>query len=344
VAILNDFVLLPGAVRAHEHCVTCDARSTGLLCDMPTTALRDFHMLKTRRKYARDDFLGFLTRHGEAWMPIARLTANYTWAHSLDNLSSTFSEIYGGQSGVYYLGYLDGFNPKLDYGNSDYDIRQRFVLSGTWELPWLKHASNSIVRGALGGWGIGSILNIRTGMPFSIFDCTNFNGTSCPQYVSGQAIASSGTPVAAGSGYSANLFNYITLPNAGGLASNLGNSLGMPVCTGLDHSGCTYTADGSAYPDRNQFVGPGYWNADMNFYKNFKLTERFQLQFRGEFYNIFNHHNQYVTGLNLDASSLVDVNGNPSPYIQTEKGGIYGYAGQSSDERRNIQFGLRLTF
>ncbi len=272
------------------------------------------------------------------------LNANYTWAHSLDNLSSTFSEIYGGQSGVYYLGYLDGFNPKLDYGNSDYDIRQRFVLSGSWDIPWGKHLGKSYLREALGGWGIGSILNVRSGMPFSVFDCSNFNGTSCPMYVPGQAITSSGTPVAAGSSYSANLFNYITLPNTGGLANGLGNALGMPVCTGLYHTGCTYTADGSAYPDRNQFVAPGFWNADMNFYKNFKLTERFQLQFRGEFYNIFNHHNQYVTGLNLDASSLVDVNGNPSPYLQTEKGGVYGYAGQPSDERRNIQFGLRLTF
>ena len=38
----------------------------------------------------------------------------------------------------------------------------------------------------------------------------------------------------------------------------------------------------------------------MNFYKNFKLTERFTLQFRGEMYNIFNHRNLYITTLNLD--------------------------------------------
>jgi hypothetical protein len=81
----------------------------------------------------------------------------------------------------------------------------------------------------------------------------------------------------------------------------------------------------------------------MNFYKNFKLTERFTMQFRGEFYNIFNHHNLYITTLNLDASSLATT-GPGASFIQAEKGGIYGYAGQPTDERRNIQFALKLLF
>jgi hypothetical protein len=137
------------------------------------------------------------------------------------------------------------------------------------------------------------------------------------------------------------LFNYIPLPadpTGANVVANTGVALGIPTCTGLDHVGCTYTTTGQSYPMRNQFFGPGFWNLDMNFYKSFKLTERLGLQFRGEFYNIFNHHNQYVTGLNLDVSSL------STPYIQTEKGGISGYAGQPTDERRNIQFGAKLIF
>lgn len=263
------------------------------------------------------------------------LNANYTWSHSLDNLSSTFSEIYGGESGLYYLGYLDAFNPSLDYGNSDFDVRHRFVLSGTWDIPWMKNASNSIMRTALGGWGVGGVLNVRSGMPFSIYDCSNANDTSCPLWAPAGSVPNTGSAVATGE---SNLFNYLALPNTNGVVDNVGVSLGMPVCSGLYHTGCVYTTNGQPYPDRNQYYGPGFWNADMNFYKNFKLSERFNLQFRGEMYNIFNHHNQYITGLNLDASSLT------TPYIQTEKGGIYGYAGQPSDERRNIQFGLRLTF
>ena len=145
-------------------------------------------------------------------------------------------------------------------------------------------------------------------------------------------------PVAVASADGPDLYNYITLPNSKGVISNMGDSLGTPVCKGLYHTGCSYVADGRGYPSRNQFAGPGVWNFDMNFSKNFSLTEKAKLQFRAEMYNIFNHSNMYVTGLNLDVSSMT------SPYVQTEKGGPDGYTGTSIDERRNIQFALRLTF
>jgi Carboxypeptidase regulatory-like domain/TonB dependent receptor/TonB-dependent Receptor Plug Domain len=279
------------------------------------------------------------------WNKGLGIVMNYTWSHALDNLSSTFTETYGGNSGLYQLGYLDAFNPRLNFGNADFDIRHRFVLSDTWEMPWLKDSSNKFLRSVVGGWGFGSILNIRTGAPFTIYDCTNFNGTACPLYVAPTQVPTTGTAVAAnGNDFAPNTFNYITLPNSGGSVLNQGDSLGIPVCKGLDHQGCTYTSSGLPYPERNQFFGPGFWNLDANIFKNFRLTERFTVQFRAELYNIFNHNNQYIQGLNLDVSSLVDSSGNPAPYIQTEKGGVNGYAGQPTDERRNVQFALRLMF
>jgi hypothetical protein len=272
------------------------------------------------------------------------LGANYTWSHSLDNLSSTFTD---GLAGDYQLGYLDAFNPQLNYGNSDFDMRHRFSAALTWEIPWMKSSSNAIAKNVLGGWGLGTVVTIHSGSPFTIYDCNNYNGTSCPAYIPSAPVARTGTATSVGS----NLYNYIALPYDTvvdpdtGVTSypvaNQGVALGIPTCTGLYHVGCTYSTNGQAYPMRNQFFGPNYWNMDMNFYKNFKLTERFGLEFRGEFYNILNHHNQYIEGLNLDVSSM---DTSAPPYIQTEKGGIYGYAGQPSDERRNIQFGLKLTF
>jgi len=267
------------------------------------------------------------------------LNAGYTWSHSLDNLSSTFSEgSNSGTSGAYQLGYLDAFNPKLNYGNSDFDTRHRFVVSGTWDLPWMTKSSNAIERNVLGGWSIGAIVNVRTGQPYTIYDSTNFNGTSQPLWIPNQPFkingyANQSTAVAP------NTFNYLALPSADGVTvNNLGASLGIPNCTGLYHTGCTYTTDGLPYPVRNNYWGPGYWNINMNFYKTFKLTERFNLQFRSEFYNIFNHHNMFVNLQGLNAAGLA------TPFIQAEKGGVYGIGGQPTDERRNIQFALKLSF
>jgi outer membrane receptor protein involved in Fe transport len=285
--------------------------------------------------YSFYDALNLKYSASNLWGKGLSATVNYTWAHAMDNLSSTFTDAYG-TSGYYTLGYLDAFNPRLNFGNSDFDIRHRLVLSGIWEVPWLRTASNKFVRGVVGGWGIGSILNIRTGLPFSIYDCNGFNGQDCPLYVPNTTLPRTGSPVASADG--PDIFNYITLPNSGGTISNQGDSLGLPVCKGLYHTGCTYTADGRAYPDRNQFLAPGFWDLDMNLQKNFAISERFKLQFRAELYNIFNHSNQYINFLNLDVSSMV------SPYVQTDKGGVTGYPGQATDERRNVQFALRMIF
>ena len=285
------------------------------------------------------------------------LSTNYTWSHSMDNLSSTFSDSNDAiNSGAYSLGYLDAFNPALNYGNSDYDIRQRFRVDASWELPWMKSGSG-IARAVLGGWGLGANANVRSGAPFSIYDGTNFNGQDYPLWVPPGPVAHTGTAVAAGPDFAPNTFNYLTLPNtpcassvgapAGSLCvDNTGVSLGIPTCTGLYHVGCTYTTTGQGYPMRNQYVGPGYWNINMNFFKNFKVTERFGLQFRAEMYNIFNHSNTYVETTNIDAEpyGLSNLSGVLTPYIQAEKGGIVGFAGQPNDERRNIQLGLKLTF
>jgi outer membrane receptor protein involved in Fe transport len=297
--------------------------------------------------FSRYEALNLKLQANNLWGKGLGVVMNYTWSHALDNLSSTFSESgQGTQSGLYQLGYLDAFNPRLNFGNADFDIRHRFVLSDTWEMPWLKNSGNKFLRSVVGGWGFGSILNIRTGAPFTIYDCTNATATACPLYVAPTVVPTTGTAVAAnGNEFAPNTFNYITLPHAAdGAVSNQGDSLGVPVCKGLYHQGCVYTTSGLAYPERNQFFGPGYWNLDANIFKNFKINERFTVQFRAELYNIFNHSNQYINILNLDASSLVDANGNNSPYIQTDRGGAAGSPGQPQDERRNVQFALRLMF
>jgi hypothetical protein len=97
---------------------------------------------------------------------------------------------------------------------------------------------------------------------------------------------------------------------------------------------------------RNAFVGPGAWNFDMSVMKNFRLTERFQLQFRAEAFDVFNHHNMYLNGFVADAALFP---GEPV-LVEGKKGGLgasaLGATGNNGnhDERRFGQFALKLVF
>src|SRR5262249_4795990 len=88
-----------------------------------------------------------------------RLGARYTYAITNDNLSTTFSE---GQGGNFNLGYLDPFNPDVDYGFSENDIRHRFVTNFTWDIPSPKGAQGWL-RELVGGWEVTGIYTARSG-------------------------------------------------------------------------------------------------------------------------------------------------------------------------------------
>jgi len=270
------------------------------------------------------------------------ITANYTWSHAIDNLSSSFSD---GTPGVYGLGYLDPYNPALNKGNADYDIRNRFVVSGTWNIPWGANMSKAWERQTFGGWSFSPIINVHSGYPFSIYDGTEITNTglgySEPFWIPSQPVSQ--RPLTAPVAVGPNLFNYLPLaidPTTG-LPVNVGDALSVPVCSGLYHTGCVYSNSGLPQGHRNAYVGPGFWNVNFAIAKTFKLTERFNLQFRSEFYNAFNHSNMYINAGNLDIESGTGVTA-----IQTIKGEPGGNVITPTPplERRNIQFGLKLNF
>jgi len=263
------------------------------------------------------------------------LNVNYTWSHAIDNLSSAFSD---GTAGFYGLGYIDPYNANLNKGNADYDIRNRFVISGTWNIPWGNNMSSAWQRQVLGGWSLSPIVNIRSGLPYTIFDCSNVGATgySCPFYIPSQPISQHGS-TSNSQAVAPNLFNWLPLPfdSSAGLAVNTADALAVPNCEFLEHGNCVYSATGLPQGHRNAYSGPAFWNINFVIAKTFKLTERFNMQFRSEFYNAFNHSNYYLTTGNLDVSGGISD-------IQVTKG--ITYISTQPNERRNIQFGLKLNF
>jgi len=260
--------------------------------------------------------------------------SNYTWSHSLDDLSSTFgSDTQGGSSYIGSLGYTDLLNPGLDWGSSDFNVGNRVVVSPIWETPWLK-AEKGLVGRALGGWTASGIFTARTGTPFSIFDESNVETFyTIPRLTPATPITQhqvSSSPQAVGP----NNFVGLTLPLPASFAS-LNPQLGL--------------SDFGPFPGnmtrRNSFTGPGAWNTDVAVSKRFAITERFGLEFRAEGFDVFNHHNFYADETNLSYSGSLASPVTTPLTVGLLKGGLGSLAlGGNHDERRFGQFALRATF
>jgi outer membrane receptor protein involved in Fe transport len=270
------------------------------------------------------DNRGFSYYHGlnarfqtpNLWQSGLGLTLNYTWSHAIDNLSSTFSDA----TINFNTGLLDPFNPSLDKGNADFDVRHRFVASALWEMPFFKDSDSWFLRNMVGGWSLAPIFLARTGTPFTMWDCTNAVFYCARLLEGGPASAAS-----RGATLGPNLFSYLDVTSAGNYANPLIGTAEFGLC---DTPGQAATQV-CPYPDnmvgRNSFRGPSVWNTTLGIYKNIRVTERVGLQLRGEFFNLFNHANHFI-----DASSIDVAAGTTIATKQFDK--------------RDIQLGLKLTF
>jgi hypothetical protein len=153
-------------------------------------------------------------------------------------------------------------NPNIDRGNSDFDVRHAFTAGVTYNLP--SPESNKIAHAALGGWSVDSFIFARTAPPVDVLSGIVFaDGIALyprPDVVPGVPL------VLYGSQY------------PGGKAFNPAAFTAPPTGQQGDFG-------------RNVLRGFGAWQADVAFQRQFRLTEKVGLRFRGEFFNIFNHPN-----------------------------------------------------
>jgi hypothetical protein len=238
------------------------------------------------------------------------LTANYTWSHSTDNLSSALSISPNNKN----FGLLDPFNPRLDNGNSDFDARHRFVTSGIWDIPFARK-TEGLTNKLLDGWSLNYIFTAESGKPFTIFDCTN-SLSVCPRLLLAGPIESRGSKNPPQSSEEPNLFRYIDLSNQAEAAGSFINPI-------------TKTSDLGPYPSnmtgRNAFRGPGHWNLDASLAKMVRINDSYALQFRAEAFNVFNHANLFIVGGEADISS--------SDFVPAKRLG-----------RRQVQLAIKLIF
>ncbi len=261
------------------------------------------------------------------------LRANYTWSHSIDNGSSTFTS---DNSGGLNLGVLDPLHPNIDRGDSDFDIRHRVVVAATWQEQFFKKPG--LANMVLGGWSLSPIFNARTGSPFSIYDSTNSDGNLLPRVAFGSAFQQNYTQTPTGR---PNEFTYLNLASA-----NIDSSYINPLSGDSDFGPFPSNMTG-----RNVFRAPGAWTFNVALSKSFALTERFRLDVRGEAFNLFNHSNLYIVYGENEVSSFVGTVANPSlPSVTATRGtnASSTFTGSSVNngrlENRNLQLALRLSF
>ncbi len=237
------------------------------------------------------------------------MASRYTYSVSRDNLSSTFSET----GTAFNLGFLDAYNPSLDYGFADFDTRHRFVTNFVYELPTGKLFSDGIGKTLFGGFTLSGIINAQSGNPFSVYDCVN-GITTCTRLIPTGPISFTGSQ-GVGTG-DPNVFQYIDLSNQ--------SSIPLP-----GSARDLYPGENGFLPEnmtaRNAFRGPGSWNVDLALAKRFAITERMNFQLRIDAQNVFNHANLFANVGEADISS--------SSFVTASKFG-----------RRQIQFGARFTF
>lgn len=212
----------------------------------------------------------------------------YTYSHALDDVGANWD--FGQGSGLP----MNSALPQNEYASSDFDQRQRFTLSLTYAIPGIKTWGQ-----VLEGWQVNTIVSLFSGQPWGPIDeGTDVSGTG--ELVDRwdfyghpsdfKPTISSGTPYFAGTSNPACAAKALALD--GGTAGANTESLNLFGCYAMGNSMMLPPALGTfGTMGRNLFRDFGFRDADFSTMKNFRFGERLNMQFRAEFFNIFNHPN-----------------------------------------------------
>jgi hypothetical protein len=190
------------------------------------------------------------------WKSGFLLSVAYTFSKLIDDVDPTSYTNTGNWT-------QDAYNLKAERGIGAYDVPQRFVVNSVYDLPVGRGGryltSVPVLKDVIGGWELAGLTEIQSGLPLHINQPNLTNGYSFVQR------ANQVSPVRTDSGNLQQWFSTNSFVEAP--AYTLGNA--------------------ARYP----FHGPGVVNTDLSLMRNLHFGERVTAQFRGEFYNAFNHAN-----------------------------------------------------
>ncbi len=251
------------------------------------------NVVTVRRMWGNSSYHGLNIKLEKRFSDGLNFLANYTWAKFIDDVPAQFE---AGQTRDSTQNLYDRAAEKALSGN---DVRHRFVWSSVYELPWgsgRKYLNQGPLGKIAGGWNLGLIVTLQAGSPISLV--TQVNGTNAftpgPQRV--------------------DVLRDPALPESQRTVDRYFDTeaVAAPAQFTFGNAG------------RSILTGPGLTNFDISLLKNHPIGERFNVQFRAEAFNAFNHVNFNEPGRAFGASNFGVVN--------------------SARAGRIMQLGLKLSF
>lgn len=260
--------------------------------------------------------------------------ATYTYSKTLTDAGDLLN---GGSTNGFRAPYIYG--PRFDWGLAPFDIRNVVHLSGGYELPFGKSKmflanAGKVTNAVAGGWTVNALSTLQGGTPISLTcPSSTTSGTNCNDI-----------PVA---GQSQKLGLHI---DTNGKLSWFGNpkAFQQPCQLGTDGSpilnsptGCVpLTGAGFLGAGPSTTTGPGIHKFDLSAFKAFQLNDRISMQFRAEFFNIFNHPNFNAPNFGGNGVIAVSNSGN----FNSSSFGEIGSTRDAPYDPRQIQFALKLYY
>lgn len=282
----------------------------------------NFQGVIVTRNTATSDYHALQVRYERRLLHGLQALGSYTWSHSID-ISSNDSVI---SSTPAALG-----DPKIDRGASDFDVRHAATVAVSYDIPGPR--TPSVLRHLFSGWSLDNFVTARSSMPVDLIAATSvFSGTtynSRPDLVPGEPVYLYGTQCASAFQASGALTAGQSCPGGRGL---------NPLAFSIPSAGTQGNLG------RNAVRGFGAWQNDFTIRRQLFLRENVNLQFRAEFFNIFNHPN-FGPPTNTLASPLFGLS---TQTLASSLGGGAGSGGLNPLYQiggpRSIQLAVKLSF
>ncbi len=253
---------------------------------------------------------------------------NFVWSHSIDDASDSEDFVPNVAQPNNSLA------PQLERGNSNFDIRRRFTWNFGYELPKFGGSWSKLKN----GWGFNGVLNLQDGQPYQLN--YNFEGD-----YSGSGEGFDRPDVVGPIRYSKGAFGVdlssFQVPCTFGNTTGLGEGGDSDCLTGSRHFGNM---------GRNSLRAPSFKELNFSVFKRTALTERVNLQFGADFFNIFNHPNfsnpnlpNFITDA---ANNGLDSNGRGIGLLPITATGDVGIGNPflGGGGPRGVQFSAKITF